>query len=212
MGDYLTAGELSQVGQGAVAEHGAALLGRAGQHEDYFPVLFKGAAGGSAAVIVEHCAALGEHGLIEVIIGELAAVTDIVIKALVLTRISLKLKAEALRHDDFCKVVAGGAQTAGGDYYIGTLLGYVDAVFYAARVIPYHGMVKDVYADFREHFRHVPGIGIGHMAQKKLRAHGDYLGGVLSHAPTVILSIPARASSTRASTSMALSAASTSVI
>ena len=80
----LPTGELLQIGQRALGEHRAALLGRAGDHDDGLAVLFKGAARRRAAVVVEHGAALGQHGLGIIVRGKVAAVFDIVIQSLAL--------------------------------------------------------------------------------------------------------------------------------
>lgn len=63
-------GELLEIGDGPVLEHGAALAGGAGEHDDVDAFRLKGAAGGGAPVVDQNSAPLGEHGLLVVVLGE----------------------------------------------------------------------------------------------------------------------------------------------
>ena len=174
VGDDLPVGKLLQIGDDAGAEHGVALLGRAGEHDDRFPVLFKGAARGGAPFVVKYRAALRQHGLLEVVGGEHSASLDILVQALILRLVPYQLQAEGSGQDLLGQIVAGGAQAAGGDDDIRPLLCHLHAVLQPLGVVPYHGVIAHVDADFGQHFGDVPGVGVGHMAQKQLCAHRKY--------------------------------------
>ena len=175
VGDNLLVRQFFQIGYGAGAEHGVALLGRAGDHDDDLPVLFKGAARRGAPVVVKHRAALRQHGLLKVIGGDLPAQIDILIQAPVLVFIPHQLKTKGLRQDLLCQIVTGGAQSAGGDDDIRPLLCHLHAV-QPPGIIPHYGVVAHIDADLGKHFGDIPGVGVGHMAQQQLRAHGEDFG------------------------------------
>ena len=59
--------QLAQIGDGAVFKHIAALKGRTGEHQHMGAFLLDGAAGCGAHRIGENGAALGQHGLLEVV-------------------------------------------------------------------------------------------------------------------------------------------------
>ena len=183
--------ELAQIRQRALAEHGVALLGRAGDHDDDLAVLLKAAAGRGAAVVVKHRAALREHGLREIIVGELLAVADIVVQPLALGLVLGELEAESLGKDLLCEVVTGGAEAAGRDDDVRAALSRLNTLTQPLRVIADDGVVLHVYADLREHLGNVPRVGIRHVAEQQLSADGDYLSIVaLTHGPALSFRSP----------------------
>ena len=180
-----------QIRQRALAEHGVALLGRAGDHNDDLAVLLKAAAGRSAAVVVEHRAALREHCLSEIVVGELLAVADIVVQPLALGLVFDEPEAESLGKDLLCEVVAGGAEAAGRDDYVRAALSRLNTLTQPLRIIADDGVVLHVNADLREHFRNVPRVGVRHMAEQQLGPDGDYLSIVaLTHGPALSFRSP----------------------
>ena len=220
----LPAGELLQIGQRALGEHGAALLGRAGDHDhglavlltgdhDHgLAVLLKGAAGGRAAVVVKDRAALRQQGLGVVVGREVPAVPDVVVQPLALGPVLHQGKAEGLGEDLLGQIVAGRPEAAGRDDDVGAALGDLDAGAQPFGVVAHDGVPAHVDPDPREHLGDIARVGVRHMAEQQLGPDREDLGIIASvrHLPTMILSTPASASSTRPSISIALSARSTS--
>ena len=214
VGDDLLIGKGAQIRHRAGAEHGVALLGRPGHHDNYRAVLFKGAARGRAPVVVENGAALGQHGLLEIVLSHLpavAAVGEVIVKAGLFVLVHFELEPEGFCEKLLCKIVAGRAEAAGGDDYIRPAAGDIDALGKPLRVIPHHGVVFYVYSYLRQHEGYVPCVGVRRMAEKYLCADGEYLRIICpAHCPTFILSMPLSASSTRPSISSTDSRAATS--
>ena len=112
---------------------------------------------------MENRAADRQHGLLEVIFGHLlavAAVGEIVVQARALVLVHLKLKAEAFCKRLLCKIIAGGAETAGGDDDIRPAFRNFNAIGKPCGVIADNGVVLYIYADLREHLRNVACVGV----------------------------------------------------
>ena len=174
-----TIGEFLQVGDHPVAEHHLALPGGTGEHEHVAPVGLKGHAGGGAPVILQHSAPLGEHGLLEVVFshGPLhldKAVTNSLGRGLV----EEEPLAEGLGQSHLGQVVAGRTQTAGGDDDIRTGPGNVHRLADPLRVVPHHGVVKDVDAQLGQALGDHLGVGVCNVAQQQFRADGDEFSGM----------------------------------
>ena len=117
-GDNDPVGQALQVGDHPVGEHGPALPGRAGEHDDPHPVRLEGHAGGGAPVVVQNRAPLGQHGLLVVVLRHGAAGVEplkVGLDAAGGGRVEHQLFAEALGQHVFGQIVAGGAQAAGGN-------------------------------------------------------------------------------------------------
>ena len=181
MGDDLLLREAAQIGKAVGTEHGHALVGRPRQHQDDLALPLKGAAGGRAPEVVEDRRPLGDQRLLEIVWGKGPVGMDVVVEALPLAPALHQGQAEGLGQDLLGQVVAGRPQTAGGDQDIRPALGDLHAVPQAAGVVPHHGLVADVDADAGEQLGHVPGVGVGDMAQQQLRTDGEDLGVILFH-------------------------------
>ena len=178
-GDDDTVGQVLQIGDRPVAEHHLTLPGRAGEHEHVDSVGLEGHAGGSAPVVLQHGAALREHGLLEIIFGHgplhlEEAVPDALGRGLV----EEESLAEGLRQGHLGQVVAGGAQTAGGDDDVGTGPGNFHRLADPLGVIPHHRVVEDVDAQLGQALGDHLGVGVGDISQQQLGADGDEFSGM----------------------------------
>ena len=172
-------GEGPEVGQGPVGEHGPALPGRAGEHEHVDPLGLEGAAGGGAPVVVEDGAALGEQGLLKVVLRHGPGGVEppeVVGDAVGGGLVELQGEAEGGGQGLLGEVVAGGPQPAGGDEDVGPPLGDVHGGAEAFGVVPHHGVVVDVDAQGGQALGDHLGVGVGDAAQQQLGADRDKLG------------------------------------
>ena len=172
--DDAPARELIQVGHRAFLPHGVALARGAGQHEHMLAVCLERAAGRGAPFIHEHCAALGQPGLLFVVRGHLAA--DGLEKALDAVERGLvqrQLFAEYGRQRLLGQVVQRGAEAAGGDDDVRAVAGGLDDVAQARRVVADHGLVKYVDAELGQALRDDLRIRVDNVAQQDLGADGD---------------------------------------
>ena len=195
-----------QVGQGPVAEHHLTLPGRAGEHEHVGATGLEGHPRGGAPVVVQHGAPFGDHGLLEVVLGDRGAplgkpFPDPLGGGFVVHQ----FLPEGLGHRHLGQVVAGGPQAPGGDEDVRPVPGDVHCLADPLGVVPHHGVVVDVDPQLGQALGDHLGIGVGDVAQQQLGAHGDEFGGV-AHGSSTTLSMPWTASSTRASMSRAASA------
>ena len=171
--------QLLEIGHGPVLEHGAALAGGAGEHDDVDPVGLKGAARGGAPVVGENGAALGQHGLLHVVLRHGPANAGKVgADALGRSLVKHQLLAEGLSQDVFGQIVAGGAQAAGGDDDVRPPLGHVHRLADPLGVVPHHGVVIDVQPQGAQPLGEGLGVGVGDVAQQKLGAHRQDLHGM----------------------------------
>ena len=85
------------------------------------------------------------------------------------------------------------------------LAGNVHCLADPLRVVPHHGVIVDVDPQLGQSLGDHLGIGVGNVAQEKLRAHGDEFSGV-AHGCSTTLSMPCIAVSIRPSISRAASA------
>ena len=180
MGDDDLAGEAAEIGNGAAAQHGQHLKGRARQHEHMDAAAFKGAAGGRAHGIVEHGAARRQLRLLDIVFRH--DHVDVVFKKRPNGVQNVRVKHQGLVKGGadglLRQVVVGGAQAAGGDDDIRPPAGDVQGLTQPLRVIPHHRVPKDVDAYGGQGLGDVPGIGVDDVAEEQLRAHGDDLSGV----------------------------------
>ena len=172
-------GQGLEVGHGPVAEHGAALAGGAGEHDDVDPLGLEGAAGGGAPVVGQHGAALGEHGLLEVVLRHGAAgAGEVAGDAVGGPLVKDQLFPKSLGQHVFGQVVAGGAQAAGGDDDVGPLFGDGHGLLGPLGVVPHHGVVVDVQPQLAQTLGQHLGVRVGDVAQQQLGAHGQDFNGV----------------------------------
>ena len=166
-GDDDPVGQLPEVGEDPVGEHGLALPGRAGEHDDPDPVGFKGHAGGGAPVVVQHGAALGQHGLLVIVVRHGAVgvqILEIGLNPLGGGGVKHQLFAKALGQHRFGQVIAGGPQPAGGEDDVGTGTGQLHGGAQPLRVIAHHRVIVDVDAQGAEPLRQHLGVGVGDVA------------------------------------------------
>ena len=130
-----------QIGQGVGLEHRHTLLRRPGHHDNGLALRLKGAAWGRAPAVVEHGAALRQHALAVVVLGEDPALTYKVPEPVHLLPVRHQLKAEGLGQDLLCEIVAGGAQAPGGDDDVRPLLGSLHALSQPLGIVPHHRVV-----------------------------------------------------------------------
>ena len=139
----------------------------------------KGTARGSAPVVGENGAALGQHGLLKNILRDGPACADkVAADALGRSLVEHQLFAESLGQDVFRQVVAGGAQAAGGDDDVRPPLGHVHRLADPLGVVPHHGVVIDVQSQGAQSLGEGLGVGVGDVAQQKLGAHRQDLHGM----------------------------------
>ena len=140
---------------------------------------FEGAAGGSAPVVGENGAALGQHGLLEVVLGHGPAGVELLkigTDALGRRLVKDQLFAEGGGQYVLGQIVTGGAQAAGGDEDVGPPLGNLHRGAQPLRVVAHHRVVEDVDADAAESLGDHLGVGVGDVAEEQLGAHGDEFG------------------------------------
>ena len=126
-------------------------------------------------------AALRQQGLLKIILRHLPAVTpvcEIVVQAGFFLLVHDQLQPEGFGQQLLGEIVAGGAQAAGGDDHVRPAPGDFDARRHPRRVIAHDGVVEHVDAQLRQQDRHIPGVGIGGLAQQKLCADADYFSGI----------------------------------
>ena len=112
---------------------------------------------------MKHRAAHGQHSLLEIVLRHFLAVTlicQIVVQARSFIFVHFKLEPEALCKRLLCKIIAGRAESAGGDNYIRSAFRRLDAVGKALGIIAHNGVVLYIYAYLREHERNVTRVGI----------------------------------------------------
>ena len=170
-GDY-TLGQGQQIGLCTVLEHGPALAGGAGEHNHMASLCLKGAAGGGAPVVFQNGAALGQHGLLKVVVGHRpAGALEIGADPLRRTLVKDQLLAKGLSQHIFREVVAGGAQAAGGDDDIRPPLGQGHRLLRPLEIVPHHGVPVDVQPQLAQPLGEHLGIGVGDVAQEQLGAY-----------------------------------------
>ena len=179
-GDNHLPGKTAQIGDGTAAEHGLHLVGRTGQHQHMDAVAGKGAAGSGAHGIVEHGAALGQHGLLGIVFrhgdveGGLIEDPDLLQNVRVEDQRLVKGGADGL----LGQIVIGGAQTAGGDENVRPAAGDVQRLPEPLGIVSHHGVPEDVDAQGGKRLGDGLGVGVGNVAQEQLRTYGDELCGV----------------------------------
>ena len=139
----------------------------------------KGTARGGAPVIGENGAALGQHGLLKNILRDGPARADkVAADAPGRLLVVYQLFSKGLGQDVFGQVIAGGAQTAGGDDDVRPLSGDVHRPADPLGVVPHHSVVIDIQSQgaqpLGEHLR----IGIDNVAQQQLGSHRQDLHGM----------------------------------
>ena len=167
-------GQPHQVGLGPIVEHGSALAGRAGQHDDMHTLRLKGAAGGGAPVVFQHGTPLGQHGLLKIVFrhgafGALKVAAD----ALGRRFMEHQLLAKGLCQHIFGQVVAGRAKTAGGDDDVRPALGQRYRLPGTVGVIPHHRVPVDIQPQLAQSLRKHLRVRIGDAAQQQFRSHGQ---------------------------------------
>ena len=157
-------------------EHGAALIGGTGEHDDPDAVGLKGAARGGAPVVGEDGAALGQVGLLEVVVRHgtagvepLEVIPDPLGGRLVIHQ----LLAKALGQHVLGQVVAGGSQAAGGDDDVGPALGHLHRRLQPLGIVPHHDVVVHVDAQGAQPLGEHLGVGVGDVAQEQFGAYCD---------------------------------------
>ena len=125
---------------------------------------------------MEHGAALGQQRLTEIVVRQLLAEIYIVIERVHLALVLDELHVEGTGEDLLGQVVAGRAETAGGDDDVGALARDLHAILQTLRVIADDGVIQHVDADLRQQLRHVARVGIRDVAKQQLCSHGNYLG------------------------------------
>ena len=173
-------GELSQIWLRMAAEHGLHLVGRAGKHQDMDAAALKGAAGSGAHRVIKHRAPLRKlrlpgvvlrHGYVE---GRLVKGPDILQNVPVEDQLLPKGLADSLLGE----VVIGGAQAPGGNENIRPAAGNVQRLLQPPGVIAHNGVPKHVDPQGRQTFGNDLGVGVGDVAQKQFRAHGNDFSGM----------------------------------
>ena len=193
-GENGAVGQILQIGQGPVGEHLPALPGWTGEHDHPDPLRFEGAAGGGAPVVGENGAALGQHGLLEVVLGHGPAGVELLkigTDALGRRLVKDQLFAEGGGQYVLGQIVTGGAQAAGGDEDVGPPLGNLHRGAQPLRVVAHHRVVEDVDADAAESLGDHLGVGVGDVAEEQLGAHGDEFGCV-GHDKSLRMPTPGR--------------------
>ena len=177
-GDY-PLGQGQQIGLCPVLEHGPALAGGAGEHNHMASLCLKGAAGGGAPVVLQNGTALGQHGLLKVVVRHgPAGALEIGADALGRPLVKDQLLPEGLGQYVFGEVVAGGAQAAGGDNDICPLFGQSHRLLGPLEIVPHNGVPEDVQAQLAQPLREHLGVGIGDVAQQQLSAHRQNFNGM----------------------------------
>ena len=159
-----------------MGEHGPALPGGAGEHDDPYPLRLKGAAGGGAPVVCKDGAALRQHGLLEVVLrhGPVGVeALEVAADALGRGLVKDQLPPEDLGQSLLGEVVAGGPQAAGGDEDVGPPPGDLHSGAEPGGIVPHHRVVVDVDAQLRKALGDHLGVCIGDIAEEQFGAHGD---------------------------------------
>ena len=154
-------------------------MGRAGQHQHMDAIAGKGTAGGGAHGIVEHGAALGQHGLLGIVFRHGNMEGGLVEDPDFLQNVRMGDQRLVKGADGLLgQIVIGGAQTAGGDENIRPAAGDVQRLPEPLGIVSHHGVPEDVDAQGGERLGNGLGVGVGNVAQKQLRAYGNELCGV----------------------------------
>ena len=175
-GDDGPVGQRAEIGRRPVAEHGGALPGRAGEHEDVDALRFKRAAGCGPPVVLKDGGTLREVELLGVVGRHLPA--DFLEEgpaAGLGLRVMDQLFSKARGQYIFRQVVAGGAQPPRGDNQVGPGFGQFHRRPQPPGVVPHHGVVIDVDPQGGEPLGEHLCVGIGDVAEEQLGAHGDEL-------------------------------------
>ena len=138
-------GQGLEIGDRPVVEHGAALAGGAGEHDDMDAVRLEGTAGSGAPVVDQNGAPLGDQGLLKVVFRQGASgAPGVVLDALQRFLVIDQLFPKNLGQDVFGQVVTGGAQAAGGDDDIGPAPGQLHRLPGPLRIVAHYCVVVDV--------------------------------------------------------------------
>ena len=155
-----------------VVEHGAALAGGAGEHDDMDAVRLEGTAGSGAPVVDQNGAPLGDQGLLKVVFRQGASgAPGVVLDALQRFLVIDQLFPKNLGQDVFGQVVTGGAQAAGGDDDIGPAPGQLHRLPGPLGVVPHHGVPKHVQTQGGQPLGEHLSVGVGDAAQQQLGAN-----------------------------------------
>ena len=136
----------------------------------------EGAAWGGAPVVDQDGAALGEHGLLKIVLrhgppGAGKIIPDALGRGLV----EHQLLSKRLGQHVFRQVIAGGAQPPGGDDDISPPLSGGHRLPGPLGVVPHHGVPVDVQAQGAEPLGEDLGVQVDDVAQQQLSAHGQDL-------------------------------------
>ncbi len=173
-------GQFPQIGLHMAAEHCLHLMRRAGKHQNMNAAAFEGTAGGRTYRIVKNRTALRQLRLLDVVFrhrdmkGSLIKRPDV----LQYVRVENQRFAECRANGLLGEIIIGRPQTAGGDNDIRSAAGNVQRFFQTLGVVTYDGVPEHVDSQGREALRNHLGIGIGNIAKKQLRAHGNELSGM----------------------------------
>ena len=165
-------GALAQPGQHRFPEDGQALPGRPRKlHQDLFALL-QPDAGGGAVVVYQGFAALGNHGLPPVVVGELpTGGGEVLPDAPLGFRIPHQRNPHLLGGGFPGDVVVGGAQAADGQDQIAPGKGLGQRLADRRWFIAGHRLAMNMYAGFLQSGCNFPGIGIQNIAGEHLIAH-----------------------------------------
>ena len=179
MGDDDLVGKRAQIGNRAGPEHFAALVRRAGEHEDVYAALAEAAARGGAIVVAENGAALRQVGLLEIILRQLASnggevcaqgVGDLGMKDV----FAPEHGADGLLGE----IIVGRAEAARGNDDVCAAARELQCLGETCGIVADDGVIEHVDAErgelLREHLR----VRVGDVAEKDLGADGNEFSGV----------------------------------
>ena len=150
---------------------GGKLAGRPGEHDDQAARLGgEGAARGGAVVVLDHVAALGEPGLLLLVLAHLLLV-DVVENPVQAGLVELEFLPGAGGGGLLGQVVGGGPQAPGHNQQLAAGDGRLHRVAQALHVVPHHGGVQQVDPQPGQGLGHNSGVSVHHLAQQKLGAH-----------------------------------------
>ena len=160
-----------------VPEHGQHLKGRPRQHEHMGALCLKGTAGGRSHRVVKNDAVRREFRLLAVVLrhGQVHVPGKIRPDALQHILPQHQRLAEGGADSLLCQIVIGGSKTAGGNDDVRPIAGNVQRGPEPLRVIAHHRVPEHVHAHGGQRPGNVPGIGVGDVAEKQLRANGNDL-------------------------------------
>jgi hypothetical protein len=87
--------------------------------------------------------------------------------------VELERRPDQLGHDLLADVVAGGAQSAGGDHGAGARQRALDRLADGVRAVAHAGPAHHLHADGRERPRDLRAVGVQREAEQELGADGD---------------------------------------